>query len=192
MLLILKQCNTTVYVFLGNPSLLNIDIHLTIYVRRICNERNYNSSSRTIICPDTQQLLNYLTVLWQSSPIAAGTGAVDINFSCVAASWMSLRMFHDIYPFSWLLHQMETFSALLALCRGTHRSPVNSPHKRQWHGALMLPFICNWINVWAKNREAGELRRHHAHYDVTTMSHPYCSILLNATFFHEGINYPSR
>ena len=38
---------------------------------------------------------------------------------------------------SWWRHQMETFSALLALCAGTHRSPVNSPHKGQWRGSLM-------------------------------------------------------
>ena len=26
--------------------------------------------------------------------------------------------------------------------RGIHRSPVNSPHKGQWHGALMFTLIC--------------------------------------------------
>ena len=26
--------------------------------------------------------------------------------------------------------------------RGIHRSPVNSPHKGQWRGALMFPLIC--------------------------------------------------
>ena len=30
--------------------------------------------------------------------------------------------------------------------RGIHRSPVNSPHKGQWHGALMLSLICTWTN----------------------------------------------
>ena len=29
--------------------------------------------------------------------------------------------------------------------RGIHRSPVNSPHKGQWRGALMLSLICAWI-----------------------------------------------
>ena len=37
---------------------------------------------------------------------------------------------------------METFSALLALWRGIHRWPVNSPHKGQWRGALMFSLIC--------------------------------------------------
>ena len=53
--------------------------------------------------------------------------------------------------------------------RGTHRSPVNSPHKGQWRGALMFSLICVWINGWVNNREAGNLRRYHAHYDVTVM-----------------------
>ena len=29
--------------------------------------------------------------------------------------------------------------------RGIHRSPMNSPNKSQWRGALMF-FICAWIN----------------------------------------------
>ena len=53
--------------------------------------------------------------------------------------------------------------------RGIHRSPVNSPHKDQWRGTLMFSLICAWINVWVNNREAGDLRRHRAHYDVTVM-----------------------
>ena len=50
--------------------------------------------------------------------------------------------------------------------RGTHRSPVNSPHKGQWRGALMFSFICARINSWASNGGAGDLRRRRAHYDV--------------------------
>ena len=37
-----------------------------------------------------------------------------------------------------------------------HRSPVNSPHKGQWRGALMFSLICAWINAWVHNREAGD------------------------------------
>ena len=49
------------------------------------------------------------------------------------------------------------------------RSPVNSPHKGQWRGALMFSFICVWINGWVNNREAGNLRCYRAHYDVNVM-----------------------
>ena len=64
---------------------------------------------------------------------------------------------------------METFSALLAICAGIHRLPVNSPHKDQWRGALMFSLIWAWINGWVNNREDGDLRCHRAHYDVTVM-----------------------
>ena len=47
--------------------------------------------------------------------------------------------------------------------------PVNSLHKGQGRGALMFSLICASINGWVHNREAGDLRRHRAHYDVTVM-----------------------
>ena len=53
--------------------------------------------------------------------------------------------------------------------RGIHPSPVDSPHKGQWRGALMFSFICAWTNGWTNNRDAGDLRRHRTHYDVTVM-----------------------
>ena len=53
--------------------------------------------------------------------------------------------------------------------RGIHRSPVNSPHKGQWRGALMFTLICARINVWVNTRKAGDLRRNRVHYDVIVM-----------------------
>ena len=49
---------------------------------------------------------------------------------------------------TWWRHQMETFSALLTICSGIHRLPMNSPHKGQWHGTLVFSLICAWINWW--------------------------------------------
>ena len=49
------------------------------------------------------------------------------------------------------------------------RSPVDSPHKGQLHGALMFSLICVCSNGWSNNRDAGHLRHHRAHYDVTVM-----------------------
>ena len=48
------------------------------------------------------------------------------------------------------------------------RSPMISP-KGQRRGALMFSLICVWINGWVNTREAGDLRRYRAHYDVTVM-----------------------
>ena len=61
------------------------------------------------------------------------------------------------FPRSWLF------------VRGIHWSPVNSPHKDQWRGALVFSLICVWINDWVNNREAGDLRRHRGHYDIIVM-----------------------
>ena len=71
---------------------------------------------------------------------------------------------------SWWRHQMETFSALLAIYAENSPSPVNSPHhKGQWRGALMFSLICTWINGRENNRKAGDVRRHRTHYDVIVM-----------------------
>ena len=63
--------------------------------------------------------------------------------------------------------------------RGIHRSPVNSPHKGQWCGALMFSLICTRINGWINNGEAGDLRRYRAHYDVTVMP-LHCHVFLDS------------
>ena len=81
---------------------------------------------------------------------------------------------------TWWRHQMETFSALLVIC--ARNSPVNSAHKGQWRGALMFPLISTWINAWVNNREAGDLRRYSAHYDVIVMIWSYCTARVNIEF----------
>ena len=63
------------------------------------------------------------------------------------------ELFLRYWPFVWVID----------------RSPVNSPHKGQWRGALMFSLICVWLNGWVSNRVAGDLRRYRAHYDVTVM-----------------------
>ena len=55
------------------------------------------------------------------------------------------------------------------LC-GEFTGPGEFPsHKGQWRGAL----ICTRTNRWVNNHEAGDLRRHQAHYDVRVM----CEVL---------------
>ena len=65
---------------------------------------------------------------------------------------------------------MEIFSALLAIFAGNSPVPGEFPHKGQWREALMFSLIRVWINVWVNNREAGDLRRYRAHYDVIVMA----------------------
>ena len=77
--------------------------------------------------------------------------------------WIGSKLFHDdvikwkhlphYWPFVW----------------GIHQPPVNSPHKGQWHGALMFSLTCSSINGGINNGEAGGLRCHCAHYDIIVM-----------------------
>ena len=94
----------------------------------------------------------------------------------------------------WWRHQMETFSALLALCAGNSPVPVNSPHKCQWRGALMFSLICARINDWVNNREAGDLRRHRGHYGISVMhnknSGRYHGSWQSMRFFRLCLTYP--
>ena len=68
---------------------------------------------------------------------------------------------------------METFSALLAICAGNSPVPGEFPTQRPVTRSFdVVFFICVWINGWVNNGEAGDLRRYHAHYDVTVMNQP--------------------
>ena len=73
----------------------------------------------------------------------------------------------------------EHFPRYWPFVRGIHRSPVNSPHKGQWRGALIFSLICVWINGWVINGEAGDLRGYRAlwrHRDVQSiLLSPYSS-----------------
>ena len=70
--------------------------------------------------------------------------------------------------------------------RGSHRSPVTSPHKGQWRGALHF-FFCAWINGWANNGKADDLRRYRAHYDVTVMHRTLHSISISLQLYRPYI-----
>ena len=66
---------------------------------------------------------------------------------------------------AWWRHKMETFSALLAICAGN--SPV--PDELPAQGPVTGSFDVFLTNGWVNNREAGDLRRYRAHYDVTVL-----------------------
>ena len=88
---------------------------------------------------------------------------------------------------SWWRHQMETFFALLAICAENSPAPVNYPHKGQRRGALLFSLICAWVwvNGWVNNREAGDLRRHRAHYDAIVMFYG-----IHCVYWHQSMITP--
>ena len=93
-----------------------------------------------------------------------------VTWKSVLHFWSYLQGMHwSQIDSSWWRHQMETFSALLAICAGNSPVPGEFPHKGQWRGALMFTLICARINGWVNNIEAGDLRRYLPHYDVIVM-----------------------
>ena len=66
--------------------------------------------------------------------------------------------------------KLKHFPRYWSFVREINRSPVDSPYKSQWCGALMFSLICVWINSWVNKREPGDLRRYRAHYDVIEMN----------------------
>ena len=79
----------------------------------------------------------------------------------------------DNTPFHDDVIKWKHFPRYWPFVRGIHRSPVNSPHKGQWRGALKFSLICVWINGWVNNRKAGDVRRYRAHCDVSVMQKKY-------------------
>ena len=118
-------------------------------IRMVCIKRAINYLDYSFSCPvESKERCNY-----------------DFEFMSNLIIWVgvSIELVHDD-AIKW-----KPFPRYWPFVRGIHRSPVNSPHKGQWHGALMFSLICTWINGWVNNREASDLRRHHAHYDVNVM-----------------------
>ena len=99
---------------------------------------------------------------------------LQTNTSDMHNSWDVLRHSYDnSAPLEGHFHddviKWKHFPRYWPFVRGIHRSPVNSPHKGQWHGALMFSLICTWIQSWGNNPEAGDFRRHRANCDVSVM-----------------------
>ena len=71
---------------------------------------------------------------------------------------------------TWWRYQIEPFFRVTCLCEGNPPVTGGFPSHNQWRGALTFSLICAGTNGWANNRDAGDLRRHHVHYDVTIMN----------------------
>ena len=72
---------------------------------------------------------------------------------------------------------MEAFSASLALCAGNSLVTGEFPSKRPVTRSFNVFLICAWIDGWVNNREAGDVIRSRAHYDVNPWSFPWQAAL---------------
>ena len=91
---------------------------------------------------------------------------------------------------------METFSALLAIC--ARNSQVTGEFPAEWPVTRSFDFFFDRrLNKHlSKNREAGDLKRHCTHYDVTVMNGPVFGFSNqcweHGLFIHEGISVATR
>ena len=98
---------------------------------------------------------------------------------------------------------------LRSICAGNSPATGEFPAQRPVTRSFDVFFDLCLINVWVNNGEAGDLRRHRAHYDVTVMSswgsskdkgreititvHPYrlkaCFYRFGGCYFHLGSSW---
>ena len=127
---------------------------------------------------------SYSLILWQTSVFLSFI--YNVTFHAFLKYWPLSKVHGDVIKWKHFPHNWP-------FVQGIHRSPVNSQHKGQRRGALMFSLICVRINDWVNNREAGDLRRYHAHYDVIVMDsfHSYDFYTLrpwqNRQHFPDGI-----
>ena len=111
---------------------------------------------------------------------------------CVPVGISSAAKHHDTFHHDDVV-KWKHFPRYCPFVWEIHCSPVNSPHKGHWCGGLMFSLICAWINGWANDGEAGDLRCHRTHYDVTVMIQFYLiTIQYNIAGnckAHEGTTY---
>ena len=168
--LIAKPGNKTASVVQSELILSTPNLHYTIFMSRLIR------SSPTTSCISLLFVLGSC-LWWVPNDKGNGWGLV-----CPSVD----GLYHD-YVIKW-----KHFPCYWSFVREIHQSPVNSSHKGQWHGALMFSLICTWMNGSVNNVEAGDLRRHHAHYDITVMLYdatgthkmwPWVNTLLLHTYF---------
>ena len=70
---------------------------------------------------------------------------------------------------SWWRHQIETFSALLAICAGNSPVPGEFPAQMPVTRSFDVFFDLRLNKGWVNNSEAGDLRRYRTHYEVIVM-----------------------
>ena len=111
------------------------------------------------------------TELTDSCRFKKGKGITHIFPSYCTLGWDVIQAsmyFLRLNTFAWWRHQMETVSALLALCAGNSSVTGEFPAQRPVTLWCFL-WSAHWINGWVNNREDGDLRRHHAYDDVIVM-----------------------
>ena len=104
---------------------------------------------------------------------ASDSGLGDVSNLLVSRSQPRLKNTLSATSFActiWLRHQMETFSALLALCAGNSPVTGDIPVQRPVTRSFGVFFDLRLNKRLGKQSWGWWFRRHRAHYDVTVMT----------------------
>ena len=108
-------------------------------------------------------------------PIWCPSGADRTQVGLMFAPWALLSGDFMGKPYnlccftSWWRHQMETFSALLAICAGSSPVPAEFPGQRPVTRSFDVFFDLRLNKRLSKQWWAGDLRRYRGYYDVIAM-----------------------
>ena len=127
----------------------------TYFLWAVCSTVDTCDNYQTC-APEAGTLGNSVTCGCYSGFTKTGTGCVGKQIPWTENVMMTSSKWNHFLRYWPFVHRI-------------HRSPVNSPHKGQRRGALMFSLNCVWVSGWMNNREAGDFRRHHTHYDVNEM-----------------------
>ena len=116
---------------------------------------------------------NYSSYARTQNPISfvkwCTTIVIRITWQYMSLSLVFTCVVHYISrPNQRSCHAIPTSSVMMTSSNG-NIFPAQRPVTR----SLMFSLICTWMNGWVNNREAGDLRRHRAHYDVTLMKNTH-------------------
>ena len=123
----------------------------------------WGPSGADMLAPWTLLSRTVIPKVEHGSNVKLTTDIPYFDFQCKLQGvyWIFLKKYDIIkwkhFPRYWLF------------VKGIHQSMVDLPPKGQWHGVLLFSLIYAWINGWANNRDARDLRCHHTHCDVTVM-----------------------
>ena len=112
-------------------------------------------------------------VLTDFVPDSIVSAVIDSNMRTWDRLWrqvLSYRLWAILYLFAHVMTSSDgNIFRVTGLCAGISPVTGDFPAQSQWRGALVFSLICARIYGWRNNREAGDLRRHHPHYDVAVM-----------------------
>ena len=107
--------------------------------------------------PFTNRDYNYNTWVWIVAQLRHHEVRGGGKFANPKSEWIFVPT-AAVGVLAWWHHQMETFSALLALCTGNSSVTGGFPAQMPVTRSFDVSLICACMNSWVNTREAGDFR----------------------------------